>query len=140
MIYFVTCIDCISSIMYVSVSMCLYIFVFVPMGLLQILRGDHAYSLSCILFRLSYFVLFISYILCFVSYILCPILFRYSENAGVTPPVIKSRFTLAYEDELLVGDCTAHHGWTYHSASAQPENNRERWLVLLSCFGAALVH
>lgn len=137
--------------MYVSVSMCLYIFVFVPMGLLQILRGDHAYSLSCILLRLSYFALFISYIFCFVSYILCPIffivsyilcpiLFRYSENAGVTPPVIKSRFTLAYEDELLVGDCTAHHGWTYHSASAQPENNRERWLVLLSCFGAALVH
>jgi hypothetical protein len=55
-----------------------------------------------------------------------------SQNipVGQKELIIKDRYALQTASELQVGDCTAHHGWTKHSAGKQPEKNGARFVHL----------
>ncbi len=51
---------------------------------------------------------------------------RYSENAGISGSTLAERCRITTIAELDIGDCTAHHGWIYHSAPDQPDQNHQR--------------
>ena len=46
------------------------------------------------------------------------------QSADQLKSILEDRYKFGRMNDIKIGDCTAHHGWVYHSAPPQPNGTR----------------